>query len=66
MYVSVLAEATIHNARGVKAVPLDIPQNEMAGCIHTLKDSYRKKSMQEFIRLLGDSLAVKERQNAWI
>lgn len=66
MYVSVLAEATIHNARGVKAIPLDIPQNEMAGCIHTLKDSYRKKSMQEFIRLLGDSLAVKERQNAWI
>lgn len=64
--VSVLAEATIHNATGVKAIPLDIPDNEMTGCIHTLKDTYRKRSMQEFIHLLSESLAVKERQNAWI
>lgn len=66
MLVSVLAEATIHNASGVKAIPLDIPESEMAGCIHTLKDSYRKKSMQEFVRLLGESIAVKERQIAWL
>lgn len=64
--VSVLAEATIHDESGVKAIPLDIPDNEMAGCVHTLKDTYRKRSMQEFIRLLGESLAVRERQNAWI
>ena len=64
--VSVLAEATIHNEKGVKAIPLDIPDNEMAGCVHTLKDSYRKRSMQEFVRLLSESMAVKERQNAWI
>lgn len=66
MLVTVLAEATIHNETGVKAVPLDIPENEMAGCVHILKDTYRKKSMQEFIRMLGDSIAVKERQNAWL
>lgn len=66
MMVSVLAEASIHNESGVVAVPLDIPGSEMAGCIHTLRDSYRKKSMLEFIRLLGESLAVKERQNAWL
>ncbi|MCM1450379.1 MAG: LysR family transcriptional regulator [Clostridiales bacterium] len=66
MLVAVLAEATIHNESGVKAVPLDIPENEMAGCVHILKDSYRKSSMQEFIRMLGESIAVKERQNAWI
>lgn len=65
MLVTILAEATIHNETGVKAIPLDIP-NEMAGCVHTLKDSYRKKSMQEFIRMLGESIAVKERQNAWL
>ncbi len=64
--VSVLAEATIHNEKGVKAIPLDIPDNEMAGCVHTLKGSYRKRSMQEFVRLLSESMAVKERQNAWI
>lgn len=66
MLVSVLAEATIHNESGVKAIPLDLPENEMAGCVHILKDTYRKKSMQEFIRMLGESLAVKERQNAWL
>lgn len=66
MLVSVLAEATIHNETGVKAIPIDVPESEMSGCIHTLKNTYRKKSMQEFIRLLAESLAVKERQNAWI
>lgn len=66
MLVSVLAEATIHNERGVKAIPLDVPESEMTGCVHTLRDSYHKRSMQEFIRMLGDSIAVKERQNEWI
>lgn len=64
--VSVLAEATIHNESGVKAVPLDFPDNEMAGCVHTLRGVYRKRSTQEFIRMLSDSLAVRERQNAWL
>ena len=63
---SVLAEATIHNERGVKAIPLDIPHNEMSGCVHILRDSYHKKSMQEFVRLLSESIAVRERQNAWL
>ena len=64
--VTVLAEASIHNESGVKAVPLDIPDNGMAGCVHLLSDSYRKRSMQEFIRLLSESLAVRERRDAWI
>lgn len=64
--VSVLAEATIHNETGIKAIPLDIPDNQMEGCVHTLRNNYRKRSMQEFIKLLSESLAVKERQNAWI
>lgn len=64
--VSVLAEATIHNESGVRAVRLDFPENEMSGCVHTLKNTYRKRSMQEFLRMLSESFAVKERQNAWI
>ena len=64
--VSVLAEATIHNEFGVKAIPLDFPDNEMTGCVHTLRNSYRKHSAQEFIRMLSDSIAVKERQTSWI
>lgn len=64
--VSVLAEATIHNEQGVKAIPLDIPHNEMEGCVHTLKNAYRKRSMLEFLKLLSESVAIKERQNAWL
>lgn len=64
--VTVLAEATIHNEQGVVAVPLSLRSGEMAGCVHTLRDAYRKRSMIEFIRMLSESLAVRERQNAWI
>lgn len=48
----------------MSAVPLDVPDNEMTGCVHTLRDSYRKRSMQEFIRMLSESIAVRERQKA--
>jgi LysR family cyn operon transcriptional activator len=64
--VTVLAEASIHNERGVKAVPIDIPDNEMVGCVHTLEDSYRKHSMLEFIKMLCESVAVRERINSWL
>lgn len=63
---TVLAEATTHNAAGVKAVPLDIPGNEMIGCVHTLRDSYRKRSMRELLRMLSESAAIRERVNAWL
>ena len=64
--VTVLAEDSIHNERDVKAIPIDIPENEMMGCVHILKDSYHKHSMKEFVRLLSESIAVKVRQNSWI
>lgn len=64
--VTVLSEATIHNVTGVRALRLDIPGNEMSGCVHTLRGSYHKRSMQQFIRFLSDSMAVKERVNAWL
>ena len=64
--VSVLAEATIHNESGVAAIPLDFPDNEMAGCVHLLREGYRKRSMQAFIELLSESIAVRERRNAWL
>ena len=65
-FVTVLAEASIYNKAGLKAVPLDLPSTEMIGCVHTLKDSYRKRSMLEFIRLLGDSVAVRQRAASWL
>lgn len=64
--VTILSEATIHNEQGVKAIPIDCPDNEMEGCVHMLRDSYRKHSAQEFIRLLSESNAVRERVNEWL
>ena len=64
--VTILAEASIHKESGVKAVAIDISENEMTGCVHTLGDSYHKRSMQEFLKLLSESIAVRERANAWI
>jgi LysR family cyn operon transcriptional activator len=64
--VTILAEATINSETGVKAIPIDIPENEMTGCVHTLRDTYRKRAMLEFIKILSASNAIRERQNAWL
>lgn len=64
--VTVLAEDSIYDARDVKAVPIDVQDNQMTGCVHIMKGAYRKHSMQEFIRLLTESIAVKRLQNNWI
>lgn len=64
--VTVLAEDSIYDVRDVKAVPIDVLDNQMAGCVHILKGTYRKHSMHEFIRILTESIAVKRLQNNWI
>ena len=64
--VTVLAEDSIYSACDVKAVPIDVPDNQMSGCVHILKDTYRKHSMQEFVRILTESIAVKRFRNNWI
>lgn len=38
----------------------------MIGCVHTLRDSYHKRSMREFVRMLSESAAIRERVNAWL
>ena len=58
--VSVLSEATIHNEPLLKAIPIDAPGSEMEGCVHVLKNTYRKRSAHEFIQMLNSSSAVSE------
>lgn len=65
-FVTVLAEASIHAKQGLRAIPLDLPETEMIGCVHTLRDSYHKRSMTEFIRILSDSVAVRQRVASWL
>lgn len=64
--VTILAEATVHNRLGIKALPLDVPANQMEGCVHMLKNSYRKRSAIEFISMLKDSDAVRARAHNWL
>lgn len=64
--VTVLAEDSIYGVCDVKAVPINVPDNQMSGCVHIPKETYRKHSMQEFIRILTESIAVKRFQNNWI
>lgn len=64
--VTVLAEDSVYSGSDIKAIPIDIEGNEMTGCVHVLKGSYHKHSMKEFLRLLTESIAVKERQISWI
>ncbi|MDE6322782.1 MAG: LysR family transcriptional regulator [Paramuribaculum sp.] len=64
--VSVLAEATVYNQSGVKAIRLSHPDNEMEGCVHVLKNCYRKRSALELIGMLRESSAVRARVNSWL
>lgn len=57
-YVTVLSESTVIDERGLRAIPLDTPHNEMEGCVHILKNAYIKNSAREFIRLLTQSTAI--------
>ena len=58
-YITILSESTVINERGLVAVPLDVPGNDMEGCIHVLKSSYMKASAREFIRMLGSSSVMR-------
>ena len=57
-YISILAESTVVHEEGLKALPLDTPDNQMEGCIHFLKDAYMKHSAQEFIKMLCQSTSI--------
>ncbi|MGN0280680.1 MAG: LysR family transcriptional regulator [Prevotella sp.] len=66
MLVGILSEATTYDTDGIKAIPIDCPENEMQGCVHTLRNTYRKHSMLEFIKMLSEANAVKERIRDWV
>ena len=59
--ITILSETTIYNEEGFSSIPIDLRIKEMEGCIHLKKNVYQKRSSQEFIRLLRESNAVRER-----
>ena len=56
--ISILSDATIYHRDNLKAVPLNIPGNRMVGCIHMLRNTYRKKSAEIFLKMLSRSSEV--------
>ena len=64
--VSVLSETSAYGEQGVKAIPFDMAENEMKGCVHLLKKGYRKHSVKVFIRLLVESKSVRKWLTEWM
>ncbi len=57
--VTMLAGVTASSHNSLVAIPLDIDNNEMVGCVHVLQDHYIKHSVEEFVRMLRDSPVVR-------
>lgn len=56
--ITILSGATATHRNNLLAIPLDIPDNEMVGCVHVLKNQFIKNSVREFVRLLRESPVV--------
>lgn len=63
--VTVLSEALVDESKHLKAIPIVSEKAVMEGCVHRHRDAYFKASAKEFIRLLCESNAVRERVNNW-
>jgi len=64
--ITILSDATIYDEDFLKAIPIDATDYQMEGCVHTLKKVYRKRSAEEFIKILSSSEAVRERARNWL
>ncbi|MCQ2146860.1 MAG: LysR substrate-binding domain-containing protein [Bacteroidales bacterium] len=64
--VTFLSEATLYQKSGLKALPFQSNNTQLEGCVHSVKKAYRKRSAEEFMRLLSASNAVMERAHNWI
>ena len=63
--LTILSDATIKDRSRLKAVPLDVPDNQMQGCVHVLRKTYQKRSAEVFIKLLRESIALIELSGKW-
>ena len=63
--ITLLSSAVLQSTE-LKAIPIEVPDNIMEGCVHTLRKSYRKRATEEFIKLLRDSVAVRKKANYWL
>lgn len=52
LLVGILSAETMRHRRGLVAIPLELPNNELLGCIHTLADAYQKRAAKIFVEML--------------
>lgn len=60
--VTVLSETVILEHDGLVSIEIDDAECNMEGCLHFCANRYRKRSTEEFIRLLSDTKALKRSQ----
>lgn len=65
-FLTMLSEATVRGRDLLKAVPLDLPDNQMQGCVHTLKRVYHKRSADAFVKMLRDTNIIQELSGKWL
>lgn len=61
-FATVLSSASIQSHDYLRAIPIDAEHNLMEGSFHILKGAYKKKSAKEFIRILCETEAVRQRR----
>ena len=64
--LTMLSEASIRGRDLLKAVPLNLPDNQMQGCVHTLKRVYHKRSAEVFVKMLRDADIIQELSGKWL
>ena len=64
--LTMLSEASVRGRDFLKAVPLDLPNNRMQGCVHTLKRVFHKRSAETFVRMLRDADIIHELSDEWL
>lgn len=58
-YITVLSSSITRYYPDLTAIELDVPDNTLKGCVHTLKTGYRKRSQELFLELLRQSDEVR-------
>ena len=64
-YITVLSETVVLEHSGLVTVEIDDAECSMEGCLHFCANRYRKRSTEEFIRLLSETKALR-RSRLWL
>ena len=65
IYVTVLSETVVLEHAGFTTIEIDDAECSMEGCLHFCTNRYRKRSTEEFIRLLSETKAL-SRSRLWL